>query len=126
MYVIGFASYINSGDNILGNEIINVAGLPITVTNIGQVNEGKVSVGEIYPNPSSSIGFLDIHVDKPTTTKVEISNVMGQTVKTIMEKKMAAGKHAIAINVTDLTRGLYYANIYFGEEHITKKFVVIR
>jgi hypothetical protein len=42
-----------------------------------------------------------------------------------MEKRMAAGKHAVAINVTDLSKGIYYANIYFGEQHITKKFVVI-
>ena len=125
MYLIAFASYINSGDNIEGNEIINVTGLPITVTNIGEINDGKVSVGEIYPNPTSTIAFLDIYVDKPTTTKVEVCNVMGQSVKTVMEKKMAAGKHAVAINVTGLSKGLYYANIYFGEDHITKKFVVI-
>jgi len=126
MYIIGFASYINSGDNILGNEIINVSGLPLTVTNIGEVSETKVSVGEIYPNPTSSIGFLDMYVDEPTTTKVEVCNVMGQTIKTVMEKKMAAGKHAIAINVVDLPRGLYYANIYYDNELHTKKFVVIK
>ena len=126
MYIIGFASYINSGNNILGNEIINVSDLPITVTNIGEASEEKVSVGEIYPNPTSTIGFLDMYVGEPTITKVEVCNVMGQMVKTVIEKKMAAGKHAVAINVADLTRGLYYANIYFGEEKITKKFVVIK
>lgn len=61
----------------------------------------------IFPNPLSSISMLVFNLKQVSKVEIDIYNINGQLVSSILKSSLTAGNHKVAINATNLTNGLY-------------------
>lgn len=76
------------------------------------------------PNPFHAYTAIDVKVASPVVISLEVANCLGQIVKTMDAKNYPAGIHKIEINASDLTPGVYFYTIKFGNELVTGKMIV--
>ena len=121
--VIGFVSYYDS-TNLQANEILNVS--TPQVVGINEVLGSQIDVGEIFPNPTNTVGFIRLNVKDRIDTKIVLYNIMGQRITTVIDRQLSMGGYQIAIDATELPTGVYYINVYAGKDRTTKRFVVVK
>ncbi len=63
---------------------------------------------KVYPNPSSSLGILQYTLKEYSTISIAIYNESGQkSIQPLLEKKVAAGKHEVPLDLSMLPSGQY-------------------
>ena len=82
----------------------------------------------IYPNPFNESTNIRYFLEKPSKLQVEIYNVIGEKVKSLLNEKQGAGDYQIEINASDVgnTTGLYYLKFKVDEEVVIKKIMMSR
>lgn len=124
---------------VLKVEVTKIAGNE-TVTNvryIDSVRSGVPQVGivenagfdlnsTVYPNPCTDQFTLQYELPINTAVKVEMVDVLGKIISTVVNEKQAAGVYKKAINVSDLhlSKGIYYLQIQTGQFKEIKKIVI--
>ncbi len=79
-----------------------------------------------YPNPfnlSTSIKFI---LAKSSYVKIELYNIAGQKVQTLLNKKMQAGTHRLEYNAQNLSSGIYFYSIEAGDFQDVKKMILLQ
>ena len=71
---------------------------------------------KIFPNPVSNT--LNIEYDKQDMSTITISNVSGQTILTLN-----VGQHSNAIDVSELTQGVYFIKMITDQGTMSDKFI---
>ncbi|WP_064967084.1 alkaline phosphatase D family protein [Tenacibaculum ovolyticum] len=85
------------------------------------IKETFVVLG-IYPNPMSEKGNVHYFVQKECSITVEIYNLAGIKIKTLISnKKHAKGIYNIGFNVGQLAKGTYVVKMNSGDVNYTKK-----
>ncbi len=84
-----------------------------------------------YPNPFNPETTILFSLVKPTMTKVEIFNIKGQKVKTLLDDKLDSGEHKIVWNGKDdngksLASGVFFYKMTSGNYSSTKKMVLMK
>ncbi len=83
-----------------------------------------------YPNPiSSKINNLTVSfsIKKPGNVKIQLFNIKGQLVSTLINEDKNIGDYSISYSVNDLTSGIYFTRMSVdGVDIIIKKIVLIR
>ncbi|HEX8515614.1 MAG TPA: T9SS type A sorting domain-containing protein [Bacteroidia bacterium] len=76
------------------------------------VNENEVfSQIALFPNPSTTETNLSFNITKSTNVVIEIIDVTGRRVESVMSGNVSAGAFNKAINISNLAEGLYYISI---------------
>lgn len=82
---------------------------------------------EAYPNPFNPSTNIKFSLSEAGVISLRIYNVMGQLVKTITENEFRnAGEHMYSVNMNNITSGVYFYSLSQGEQHLTKKMVLIK
>jgi len=79
-----------------------------------------------YPNPfnpSTNIGFT---LQKDDAVTIEIYNIKGQVVKTLVQGVLPKGKHSIAFEAEDITSGIYFYVMKTSEYQAVRKMVLLK
>ncbi|MFC1538448.1 enolase C-terminal domain-like protein [Candidatus Latescibacterota bacterium] len=95
-------------------------------TTVGNNNQEMFSVDPAYPNPANpatTIGFTLAEADHVT---VDIYNIAGQKVDTLIDSKMTAGKHSFIWDSTRFSSGVYFYSVKSGNFSKTMKFTVLK
>ncbi|MDZ4752503.1 MAG: C25 family cysteine peptidase [Flavobacteriales bacterium] len=92
---------------------------PISVTKI----QGESFDLSIYPNPSSDILNLAIVLDKPETVSYEIIDAMGRVIISQQFGLVVSNGETRAINISDLSSGMYVMKTHAGDRVVVKEFV---
>ena len=79
-----------------------------------------------YPNPFNPQTVIKFRIDKPENVSIEIFNLLGQKIQTILNNKKSAGLHKVIFNADDLSSGVYLYKICAGTFQEIKKMVLIR
>lgn len=83
-----------------------------------------------YPNPFNPSTKISFQLTEPGKTKVEIYNVKGQKVKTLLNENRNQGYHTIVWNGDDNNNNTVASGVYFykvslnGKENINKMIMV--
>jgi hypothetical protein len=84
-------------------------------------NENDIS--QNYPNPFSQVSVVNVNLQKATVVKLEVVNLMGQTVyKT--EHNGSAGLNKLQIDAGEIPDGVYFYTVKAGDAAVTKKMIV--
>jgi hypothetical protein len=79
-----------------------------------------------YPNPfrvSTNIGF---DLPDPVHVKIEIYDLLGHKIRTLINKRMAPGYHEVEFRPESLPPGLYFFRIEAGAYKETQKMILMR
>jgi hypothetical protein len=104
------------------------AGLPT------RVQERKVpgtipteyTLGQNYPNPFNPSTKIDYAVPKTGTVKLEVYNMLGQKVATLVEGIRTAGNYTVSWNAAGVTSGMYFYRLEASGVVQTRKMLLTR
>ena len=111
---------IRLGQNLDGGSLIEAAIDDLYLyegVNSTSVEELQISGFEIYPNPTN--GVLFIKSDNFAIVNVKVINTLGELV---LEKQI--GIHDNKIDISNMSKGIYYLEFYNDKLIETKKIVL--
>ena len=79
-----------------------------------------------YPNPFNPTTKIEFNIPKRERVLIEIFNVLGQKIQTILDQEIEAGSHKIVFNSFGLSSGIYIYRMRTKDISITKKMVILR
>jgi hypothetical protein len=90
-----------------------------------------VSISDNYPNPFNPSTTIDYNIPKRSHVTIEIFNILGRKVKTIVNEAKSAGSHTIRWDGTDahgssVSTGIYLYRFQAGEFVQTKKMLLLK
>ncbi|MDX2173469.1 MAG: T9SS type A sorting domain-containing protein [Bacteroidota bacterium] len=96
-------------------------GSPVSIKDNASATSALNSM--IYPNPTKDNAVLAIDVKENATVTVLVYNLVGALVKTISANAVV-GANSIDLDLTNLTSGVYLANVKVGNSVSTKKLII--
>ena len=78
-----------------------------------------------YPNPFNPSTKIKFSLPKPETVKIEVYNIIGQKIETLLNKPMPAGYHEVEFNGQNLSSGIYLYKIEAGAWQDVKKMILL-
>ena len=79
-----------------------------------------------YPNPFNPSTKIKFSLPKPETVKIEVYDIIGQKIQTLLNKTMPAGYHEVQFNGQNLSSGIYLYRIKAGEWSEVRKMILLR
>ena len=84
-----------------------------------------------YPNPFNPETSINFHTSQEGNVAINIFNIKGQKVTTLVNEIMPAGVHSISWNGKDendrsVTSGIYFYTMQSGKYHSTKKMMLLK
>ena len=84
-----------------------------------------------YPNPFNPNTTIMFTLDKETNVKINVYNVKGQRVKTLLNSFMDKGEHSVLWNGTDdsglsVSSGVYFYRMVTGDYSQTKRMLLLK
>jgi hypothetical protein len=91
----------------------------------------RVLLDQNYPNPFNPTTWIPFYLPSDGLVSVKIYNVGGELVHTLREKQMPKGAHSVRWNGDDregrdVSSGIYFCVLKFGNETQTRKLVLLR
>ena len=91
----------------------------------------KFSLSQNYPNPFNPVTRMDYTLPKRSRVVISIYNVLGQEVKTIINREQEYGYHSITWDGIDnrgkqMSSGIYFARMNSNSFSQTKKMLLVK
>jgi hypothetical protein len=97
----------------------------LTETGIEENNSGVSSLN-IYPNPSVESATITYSLKTAGDVSIEVSNVLGEKIKSINPGQQAAGENHYLLSTDMLQSGLYFVQVTTGTTKEAMKLMVIK
>ncbi len=116
----GLAIFINTG---LG---------PTAVDDPGTVTlPAGFALSQNYPNPFNPITRIEYTVGRASNVKLEIFNILGELVRTLVSQARRPGKYEVQWNGVDdgghsVASGMYFYRLTVGDEVQAKKMILLK
>ncbi len=94
-----------------------------TTTNLKQHQSPTDFSLNIYPNPSSGPFTIAYNLPEAGNTTIEILDIQGKKVSTILNQTHAPGMHEVQLSELDLEKGMYLISIQHNDKEQIKKYV---
>ncbi len=100
----------------------------------GHALPSDFALAQNYPNPfnpSTTISYTITANGRPVRATLEVLNMLGQRVTTLVDKTQPSGTYTVTWNGTDsrgnrVSSGMYLYRLIAGEESMTKKMVLLK
>jgi len=79
-----------------------------------------------YPNPFNPNTTIRFELAKPALVTLEVKNVLGQTVATLVNAYKTAGSHVVAFDASQLVSGVYWYRLKADGVQQTRKMLLMR
>ncbi len=91
----------------------------------------KFTLSQNYPNPFNPSTVVEYSLPRREKITIEIFDILGRKVRTILEQEMAAGKYRTVWNGRDdrggeVATGVYFCRLTAGSESLSKKMVLLK
>jgi hypothetical protein len=96
----------------------------VVLTGVKNPEVIKASSINVMPNPTSEVATVSYLVNAAADVKVNIINILGETVASFNEGNKAPGLHQIKVDAKQFAAGVYTVNFITGKQTATAKFVV--
>ena len=117
---------IRGGWNWMSFDYIGIEGTKVVsaedVTEIPQ----SFSLAQNYPNPFNPSTVITYTLPKSGNVKLEIYNIMGQRISTLVDEFEHSGIHKLQFDAQNIASGVYFYRIQINSTTITKSMVLLR
>ena len=84
-----------------------------------------------YPNPFNPTTNIEFTLEKKTGINLSVFNILGQKVRTLVDRELSAGDHHIEWNAEDDTgrkvaSGIYFYRLSFDDISVSKKMILLK
>lgn len=86
----------------------------------------QFKVWQNYPNPFNPSTKIRFALQESENVKIEIYNMIGQKLETLLNKSMSAGYHEVEFKGQNLFSGVYLFKIEAGSFHDSKKMILMK
>ncbi len=107
----------------------NVYKMTYTVTGIDHVLSlipKKYKLYQNFPNPFNPTTTITYDLPLSGHVKIDVFNLLGQKMKTLVDANKNAGKYEIQYNAENLASGVYYYRLQAGEFRQLKKMILLQ
>ncbi len=84
------------------------------------------ALNQNYPNPFNPSTNISFVLDRDGFVSLNVYDVAGRVVATILNKSMTAGSYDIGFNASGLSSGVYFYKLRTAEQEMTKKMILLR
>ena len=95
-------------------------------TEINEKMPYRLELHQNYPNPFNPSTTIKYTIPKKEKVKIEVLNLLGQKIETLVNNQISAGSHEIEFNAMDLPSGVYLYRIEAGGYQEVKKMVLLQ
>jgi hypothetical protein len=86
----------------------------------------QFSLSQNYPNPFNPSTKIEFNLATSEKVSIEVFDILGQSIKTLVNRKMDAGSHTIEFNASNLPSGVYIYQINAGDFSARKKMMLVK
>ncbi|MCF6271243.1 MAG: T9SS type A sorting domain-containing protein, partial [Melioribacteraceae bacterium] len=108
----------------------NIDFVPDTVVSVaGNGNEllpKTFEVAQNYPNPFNPSTIISYALPKAGDVEIIIYNIIGQKVTTLVKAHQSAGNKKVEWNASNLSSGIYFYSVKYGDKVKNKKMLLIK
>ncbi len=79
-----------------------------------------------YPNPFNPSTKINFSLAKANHITINLYNVLGQKIETLVSGNFTAGRHSIDFSADDLTSGVYFYELKADGNHLVKKMELMK
>jgi hypothetical protein len=112
---------ILSDKSIYSMDISNI----VSIKNFEYQNDVDLQL-DVYPNPFNNIININYSIPSNENVTLEIYNVLGERVKSIIENTAIKTKETISFNANIFSSGVYYLIMRTNSQQIARKIVLIK
>lgn len=84
-----------------------------------------VGLGQSFPNPAKGSAFIDFSLVNSSMVTMQLHDLSGKLVRTLVNGNMAQGAHRVEVNTADLQEGVYFYTLTAGDTRATKRMTVV-
>ncbi|MDH4157923.1 MAG: T9SS type A sorting domain-containing protein [candidate division Zixibacteria bacterium] len=84
------------------------------------------ALNQNYPNPFNPATVIGFALPRAGHVRLEVFNVLGQKVATLVDRRMAAGAHQVEFDGAKMPSGIYFYRLNHAEGAETKKMILIK
>jgi hypothetical protein len=81
---------------------------------------------ENYPNPFNPETTIKFNIPKAGLVNLQVYNVLGQSVATLVDKNIAAGEYSATFNADHLPSGIYFYRLQAENYQMTKRMILLK
>ena len=78
-----------------------------------------------HPNPVRTSTLIHYSIEKPGHVSIEVFNVLGQKMQTLVNRHQNSGKHSVQFDASRLKQGVYFYKMDAFGKAVTKKMLVV-
>ncbi|MCF7803063.1 MAG: T9SS type A sorting domain-containing protein [Candidatus Marinimicrobia bacterium] len=86
----------------------------------------RYTLSQNYPNPFNPATTIQFGLPEASNVRLEVYNLLGQRVTTLINKQLDAGYHTIRWNASEYSSGVYFYRIRTGEFTQVHKMVLVK
>ena len=121
---------LEEGDNskdYLMHKYLEFFGIDNLWVSVPEQDRSNVVMGNVYPNPFTNTANISFELREDTYLSIEVFNINGQMVTTLLEAVLPAGQHTTSWDAGSegATEGIYFFRIISNEDVITRKVIMM-
>jgi hypothetical protein len=127
--IVGVFNATLNIDSDGGNTYVDLTGNGISSTGIknkDSITPTEFSLSQNYPNPFNPVTHIRFGLPKASNVKIEIFNLLGQRVATLLNERKLAGYHTVEFNGGNFSSGVYLYRIQADEFQQVRKMLLIK
>lgn len=101
-------------------------GLPTSNEEEPNGTVSKIRLDQNYPNPFNPSTAISYSLDKTSEVSLEVYDLMGRKVATLVNGKQNAGEQKINFDASNLSSGIYIYRLKAGSQLLTKKMILLK
>ncbi|MCP4632915.1 MAG: T9SS type A sorting domain-containing protein [candidate division Zixibacteria bacterium] len=81
---------------------------------------GEFALVSSYPNPFNASTIIEFSLPEETKVSVEVSNLTGQLVETLVDRYLQAGEHDVTWDASVYSSGIYFYKLSTSNKTFSK------
>lgn len=84
------------------------------------------TLAQNYPNPFNPTTQISYQLPVSSEVRLEVYDMLGRNVATLVNEQVAAGRHTVNFDASNLSSGVYLYRLQAGSQIMTKKLTILK
>ena len=104
----------------------SIKGIITSGVGVDEEAPAAISVAQNAPNPFNPTTTISFSLAEAGTVTIDVFNIAGQKVDTIVNEFMDAGSHSVVFDASEFSAGVYFYTVKSGDFSKTMKMTLVK